>query len=199
MAGTTERHLLRTGCCVLAAVSAWLGMSASPPPPPPASPAELAPAIAAEQSGLHQFVVTCALAGTASIPELQELAKSPDPALAGNAIRALGRLQAADDLPDIAGLLRDPRPRVRHEAIAALGQSGNQDAARWLQPLLYGGDGQARLLAIQSLVQLGADSELRRLAADPATEPGTRAFLRAATRPLGVPRLMSTTAGIQAR
>lgn len=197
-------HILIAELCLLAAGAAWLGMGvAALPPASPAPPAAAAPAGTAalaepvDQSGLHAFVAACAAADGAAIPRLQELAASPDAAVAGNAIRALGRLKAADRVPGLAALLADGRPRVRHEAIAALGNSGNPDSARLLEPMLYGEDGQGRMLAIQSLVQLGATDALQRLAADPATDPGTRQFLRAATRPLRVPRLLATTAGVE--
>jgi hypothetical protein len=186
---------------LLAAGTLWLGMAVVAPTSETA-PAPHGPGLAAEpgdQPGLHQFVAECAVADAAAIPRLQELAASRDPAVAGNAIRALGRLLAADGVPAMAPLLRDDRPRVRHEAIAALGNSGNPDAARLLEPLLNGDDHQARLLAIQSLVQLGTSGALQRLVADPTTDPGTRAFVRAASRPVRTPRLLASTAGVELR
>jgi hypothetical protein len=186
-------HFLTSSVCLLVAGTAWLGMGVVEPPPAPR------PSLATEpvdQPGLRQFVAACAAADTAAIPRLQELAGSPDPAVAGNAVAALGRLQAADRDPAVAALLRDDRARVRHEAIAALGNSADPDSARLLEPLLYGDDRQGRFLAIRSLARLGATDALRRLAADPRTDHETRAFVRASTRPLRVPKLLATTAGV---
>jgi len=196
-------HLLLTGCLLMAAAVACLGMGAVELAlPEEAAPLRPGPPglqrLPADQPGLQQFVAACAAADSAAIPRLQELAASADPAVAGNAVRALGRLQALD-VAAVAGALRDARPRVRHEAIAALGQSGNAAAAPLLLPLLASGDGQARLLAISALAQLGATDALRRLVEDPATDPATRAFARAASRPLRVPRLLATTAGLGPR
>lgn len=200
MAGTAE-PLRKAGLCLLAAGSAWLVLSLAEPVPP-ALPAQTQPDPYAEpgdRPGLRRLMAACAAADEAAIPRLQKLGASPDPAVAGNAIRALGRLQAADGDPAIVAMLRDERPRVRHEAIVALGASGNPASIPLLEPLLQGRDHQGRLLAIQALAQLGATEVLQRLVADPATDAGTRSFVRAASQPVHVPRLLASTAGIESR
>jgi HEAT repeat protein len=66
-----------------------------------------------------------------------------------------------------------------------------------LIPILEGRDRQARLLAISALGQLGATDVLTPLLEAPSTDATTRAFVQEALRPVSVPSLLSTTAGLK--
>ncbi|MGE3172515.1 MAG: HEAT repeat domain-containing protein [Planctomycetota bacterium] len=191
--------LVAGGLVALVAAATWFvpGAAEERPPADPAPPVVLAaPTDAAE---LRRFVAGCEAADANALPRLRELVASPDPVVAGNAVRALGRLQPDGSEATFAALLHDPRPRVRAEAIAALGAGGDPGAARLLEPLVRVDDRQVRLLAIQALAQLGATDALQRVAADPGAAAETRAFARAASRPVRVPRLLASTVGGEAR
>jgi bilin biosynthesis protein len=103
--------------------------------------------------------------------------------VAGNAIRALGRLGLAGSDSRVAELLRDPRPRVRQEAIVALGNSGDPAAVDVLQPLLDDEDSTVRRLALRALGEIGggrARTLVETVARDARATDTDRAFARAA-------------------
>ena len=205
MANTTERRFGVIAGCLCAAGIAWLLMAA---PAVPARPSVATPdamqsrlyadRVPAAQADLQSLVAACRSADATDAARLRELAASPDPAVAGNAIAALGRLHEVHKDPALLQKLQDPRPRVRHEVIAALGGCGDPAAARLLVPLLTGKDDQARMLAIQGLAQLGVTDPLDRLLQDPGLTPATRTFVQSARAPVRVPRLLATTGGLEA-
>ena len=149
----------------------------------------------ATQAELPQLVDACAAAGVDDIVQLKELAASADPAVAGNALFALGRLGAVHDDTDLTALLRDSRPRVRHEVLVALGSSGDPGAAPLLETALFGEDRTAHLLAVQGLVQLGATRALDKLVADRRADEQTRRIARA-QGPVATPRILASTSGL---
>ena len=107
---------------------------------------------------------------------------SPDPLCVGNALRALGELDAVVGEPRLLALAGDARPRVRHELARALGSSRRPEAAAHLEQLLGHSDRKVRLLALQSLGRVGGPRAERVLhALDPdAASAEERAFTRAA-------------------
>jgi hypothetical protein len=124
-------------------------------------------------------------AGGGSVAGLQEMARAADPLVAGNAVRALGRLGATPAEGTFEDLLRDARPRVRQEAVMALGSSGGEDAVPALERVLAEGEPDLRPLAIQALGRIGgprARSALERCIEDPAASEVERAFAREALR-----------------
>lgn len=202
MATTAERRLLvgiGSGLCA-GAMLLLLAVPSAPPAPAKGFAAPLSPLAdarpRAQQTGVAALVAACSTATAADLSRLRLLAASEDPLVAGNAIRALGRMRAVHQDEQLLQRLDDAAPRVRHELIAALGQCGDATAARWLEPRLYEQDQQARYLAIQALLQLHATGALQRLLQDPRTDASTRAFAQAAAAPLGVPSLLATTAGL---
>lgn len=91
--------------------------------------------------------------------ELRRLAlHSPDPLVAGNAIRGLSRLGAVSTDPALVALLHDPRSRVREEMILALGASADPAAAEHVRPFLADSDENLRALAHHALARLAAPS-----------------------------------------
>lgn len=105
-------------------------------------------------------------AAAADLPFLRETALgSTDPLLAGNAVRALGRLGAPEDVWRIAGMLDDPRPRLRQEAVLALGTCGDPESINELVPFLDDDDPGFRALAILSIGRVGGPRALEELEA----------------------------------
>lgn len=202
MAAAADRRLLLGIGGGLAAGAALLLLSLPGAPAPAPAPAAAAdPTVLADTAPRTQpaavaaLVAACNTATASDLAHLRQLAMSPDPLVAGNAIRALGRIGAVHTDRQLLQRLHDPQPRVRHELIAALGGCGDAAAAvPYLEPLLRGDDEQARMLSISALVQLRATGPLQRLLHEPSTDAATRAYARAAAAPLGVPSLMATTA-----
>lgn len=171
-------------------------------PPPRSSPmVSGVPLEAAGPEDVRRVREFCRGAEEGDIPDLRRLAfRSPDPLVAGNAIRALGRLGAIAVDPEVIALIRDPRLRVRQEIIVALGQSGSEDgisddSISELEAVLSNRDGQFRPLALQALGRLGgarARSLLESVRNDPQATDLDRTFARTALRtiegPAGPPR-----------
>jgi HEAT repeat protein len=109
--------------------------------------------------------------------------KSTDPLVAGNAVRALGRLKMVAGDEELVGLLIDERPRVRQEIIVALGKSGWRASVPRLARLVRDDDRTVRLLAIQAIRELGgreADAILREVRNRADATEAERAFARSA-------------------
>jgi hypothetical protein len=154
------------------------------PAPEAGRPAAAAvPASCRDPAGVRKTRRFCREAGPSSRRDLRRLAlESPDPLVAGNAIRALCRLGGIEEA-EAAALLDDPRPRIRQEAAIALGECAGEEAVGRLALLLEGGDPALRPLAIRSLGRIGtpeARRVLERCLRDPATTRVERAFAGAA-------------------
>jgi HEAT repeat protein len=205
VATAAERRLLAGigGGLFAGAMLLLLAVPSMPPAPARAVAIAATPLASAaprtRPSEVAALVAACSAATAAELSRLRQLAASGDPLVAGNAIRALGRMRAVHQDGALLQRLGDPAPRVRHELIAALGQCGDPTAVRRLEPLLYAKDQQSRYLAIQALVQLHASEPLQRLLQNPGTDASTRAFAQAAGAPLGVPSLLATTASLPDR
>jgi HEAT repeat protein len=149
----------------------------------PSVPLEL-PSAASSPGEVRRVVRAAAAAGPGDVPRLRRAAlEASDPLIAGNAIRALGRVGAAAADSEVALLLDDPRPRVRQEAVVALGSSGDPRSVVDLIPLLDGEDATMRALAIRSIGQIGgpqAREALERACGDHELTDVERAFLRQA-------------------
>ena len=198
-AGGARQKLFVISFAVILGTAVWLPFagSANRPPSKPFDPGVTALSCPERQSDVPGFLAACSAADADEIPRLRELAQTGNPLVVGRAIAALGRLRRLHDDPRLLDYLRDPRDRVRHETIIALGSSGEKHVVPLLVPIADGREHQARLLAITALGQLGAVDELTRLLQAPATDATTRAFLREALHPAGVPPLLSTTAGLK--
>jgi HEAT repeat protein len=110
-------------------------------------------------------------------------ARSGDPLVAGNAIRALGRLNAFADNPELVALIDDSRLRVRQETVVALGLSGNAEMVDRLLPVLEERENGLRHLAIQALGRLGgpiARQKLEEILHDSDATEADRTFARVA-------------------
>jgi len=119
-------------------------------------------------------------AGADDVPRLTRVAlESPDSLVAGNALRALGRLGAVESESELARLIDDERPRLRQEAVVALGASGDPASVPRLARVLDGGEPDLRPLALRSLGQIGgeeAEALLRAVLEDPAASAAERTF-----------------------
>ena len=124
----------------------------------------------------------CGSADRTAAAELRSAALTDaDPLIAGNALRALGRLQLVACDPELRALLSDPRPRVRQEAVIAMGGCGDPTAVAAIAPLLQ--ESTLRSLAIQALGRLGgsqARALLDQVMGDPRSTPTDCAFARSA-------------------
>jgi len=133
------------------------------------------------------------------LPALREMAlRSEDPLVAGNAIRALGRLGAVADDPQIVDLINDPRPRVRQEMVLVLGRSGQPAFEDRLIPLLDDGDSNLRQLVIHALGQLKGPRArllLEEIVDSAASTRSERSFARTALAALDTPRRESIRPG----
>ena len=126
-------------------------------------------------------------AGKGSVAELRKMAEADDALVAGNAVRALGRLGASPADGTMEDLLRDARPRVRQEAVVALGLARDERAVAVLERVLEEGESDLGPLAIQALGQIGglrARSVLERRLEDPSTTDVERVFARRALEEL---------------
>ncbi len=128
-------------------------------------------------------------ADSGDIPALRTMAlESEDPLVAGNAIKALGRMNALSGDEEIFALLDDKRPRIRQEMVTALGLSGDSAAVEKLLPLLDSSGPNLRPLVIQALGRIGGKPAKERLEiiARNESEPRTdRVFARTALDTLG--------------
>jgi len=109
--------------------------------------------------------------------------QSEDPLVAGNAVLALGRLQAFSSESALLALVSDPRLRVRQDAVKACGLDSSDSALSHLEGVLEEGDPSVRPLALQSLGRIGgarAETLLRNIADDRAASRTDRVFARAA-------------------
>lgn len=133
---------------------------------------------------LRSVLRYCREAEQASASRLKQAAlTSGDPLVAGNSIRALGRLGLARTSTGIPALLDDPRPRIRQETLIALGKSGDPAALPHLAPLIKSEDATLRALAIQALGRLGgtrARSLVEAILSDSTATASDRAFARSA-------------------
>jgi HEAT repeat protein len=124
-----------------------------------------APAAVHSHAAMRAVISDFARAGADRVPELVRVAKTADdPLVAGNALRALGRLQAACK-QELFALIDDPRERVRQELVVALGESADRAATDALVHALASPDATLRRLAIHALRQCGGDASARALQA----------------------------------
>ena len=160
-------------------------------PAGPETPVRLAPPrvlqgfwVAQTPAELRVVVRFCREAVAADATELRSVAlSSPDPLVAGNALRALGRLGAVAHDPELIALLEDSRPRVRQEVVIALGASGYPPVVEDLAPLLEEDDAVLRPLVLHALGRLGgarARALLESVLRDRETKEVDRAFARQA-------------------
>jgi HEAT repeat protein len=150
---------------------------------PPATRLADPPLVARTPEEVRAVVGYCNGAGPDDVTDLRRLAAGPDPLVAGNAVRALGRLGACPSGEELERLLADPRPRVRQEAIIALGWAGTDEAVERLERILDEDEASAAPLAIQALGRLGGEKAravLSRRLARSTTDDVERAFLREA-------------------
>jgi HEAT repeat protein len=143
------------------------------------------PCLAAETPAQVRQVVRYAREAEASaIDELRAAAGAEDPLVAGNALRALGRLGELDGVR----YLDDPRLRVRQEAVVSLGLSGKTEAVAHLERALSSCEPEVRPLAIQALGRISAPearSLLEGWLATPDASEVERAFARQALSAAG--------------
>ena len=160
---------------------------------PPESPAEVRSLLRATESARRGDVQTLRDAALCS----------EDPLLAGNAIRALARLDALHADEDLLTLIDDPRSRVRHELVRGLGMASRPTSAErdrvveLLLTVVRCDDVDAGALALQSLGRLGgqdAQSILAQVAASPSSTRMQRAFANQALR--GPAKIVTVTSRV---
>jgi hypothetical protein len=150
-----------------------------------AAPGPLLEATTPEEA--RNVVRYASAAGKNAVEDLRWMEGAADPLVAGNALRALGRLGAAPADGSIQDRLDDPRPRVRQEAVVALGLSRDPGAVAALEGVLDCGEPELKPLAVQALGRIGgarALSALERRLEDPAASEVERAFAREALEAL---------------
>ena len=106
-----------------------------------------------------------------------------DALVAGNAIKALGRLRLFSADPDLLALIADPRPRVRQDAVAACSLDGRSAAIPGLEKALTTGDAALRPLVLEALGRIGGSAArglLERVAGDSGSSVTDRVFAHAA-------------------
>jgi hypothetical protein len=202
VAAASKRQLAVVGGVLAAMAVALLGMamaSGGEEPSGPAPAARFPGPTPAKQSEVAAFVAACGATTDGDRAGLRELAQREDPLVAGNAIRALGRLRAVHSDRELVAMLHDRRPRVRGEVVLALGDCGEPAMAAQLQPLLGDSDQGTAMLAVQALVHLGATAPVAALAGDPAAPPQLRQFASAALGTGRVRPMLATTAGLETR
>ena len=87
--------------------------------------------------------------------------RAQDALVCGNAIRALGRLEAFCSDAELLALMNDARMRVRQDAVVASGLDGGVESIPFLERVLQGEDATLRTLAIEALGQIGGDQAER--------------------------------------
>lgn len=121
-----------------------------------ARPAAL-PLKASTDAELRAVTRFCRAAGPKDVPELRIAAlHSRDALVAGNAVRALGRLGRVVDDVRLLALLEDERLRVRQEVVLALGLSGDTRAVGPLEHFLEQADAEIKPLIEQALRRLAS-------------------------------------------
>ncbi len=113
---------------------------------------------------------------------------SADPLVAGNALKALGRLKLISKDEALLALTSDPRQRVRQDAVTACGLDGGAPALARLEQALATGDASIRPLVLRSLGLIRGDASRRLIegvASDPQASETDRAFARASLSRLG--------------
>lgn len=158
--------------------------------PEPAMRAGVGPPMAATTpEEVREVLAFTRGAGAEELESLRRMAlESSDPLVAGNALRALGRLGTWSGDEELMALLDDPRARVRQDAVVALGQSRDPDAVAHLAPLLEEDDATLRALTIQALGRIGGERSrelLESMREDPRASDAERAFLRDALAAVG--------------
>ena len=137
---------------------------------------------------VRQVVVFCREARAKDEPRLRRMAlESEDPLVAGNAIRALGRLGVLAGDPKLVRLIRDPRLRVRQETVRALGESKSRTAVGALEDVLAQDDAMLRPLAIQALGNIGGPRSravLEKVRDNPRSSEVDQVFARATLKTL---------------
>ena len=122
----------------------------------------------------------------ANAGELWQLALGAEnPMVAGNAVRALGRLGELRNDARLDALLRDVRSRVRQEAVLALGRSRDPLVVQQLADLLPSADASMRPLVIRALGELGGErarSFVAAVLADPMSTAAEVALARQAVQ-----------------
>ena len=118
------------------------------------------------------------------LPALRDAAlTAEDPLVAGNAVKALGRLGAFNTDAELLALIADPRERVRQDAAMACGLDGRPEAVPHLARVLEEADATLRPLALEALGRIGG-AEARQLVEEVVADPGSsateRVFARAA-------------------
>lgn len=109
--------------------------------------------------------------------------ESADPLVAGNALKALGRLKLLSSDDALLALTADPRQRVRQDAVTACGLDGGAPALVRLEQALATGDATIRPLVLRSLGLIRGEPSRRLIegvASDPHASETDRAFARAA-------------------
>lgn len=162
------------------------GNGAHAPAPSGGSPPAQVPMEATTEAQVRDIVKFADSATEKDLPELRRLAlESPDPLVAGNAVRALGRLKAVIGDAGVLRLLDDHRERVRQEMVGALGASGSPDAIKLLAAVLDKREPTVRPLAIQALGRLGLPEGkplLEAIVNDRSTSAVEMAFAREALK-----------------
>lgn len=103
--------------------------------------------------------------------------------VAGNAVKALGRLQAFCADAELLALTADGRLRVRQDAVTACGLDGGAAAIPYLEQALATGDASLRPLVLEALGRIGgpmAFTLVQGVAADAGTSTTDRVFARVA-------------------
>lgn len=118
------------------------------------------------------------------LPALRDAAlNAEDPLVAGNAVKAIGRLGAFNTDAELLALIADPRERVRQDAAMACGLDGRPEAVPHLARVLEEADATLRPLALEALGRIGsaeARELVERVVADPGSSATERVFARAA-------------------
>ncbi len=136
----------------------------------------------ATPADVREILRYCAAAGSDQVADLRRAAlESSHPLVVGNALRALGRMEAVMGDPDLLALLADDRTRVRQELVMALGVSDDPAAVELLSPILDS-EPSLRPLVIQALGKLGGDEAHTILSAMQPRDETERAYLRTALR-----------------
>lgn len=123
-------------------------------------------------------------ATSADQPALRDAAlHAEDPLVAGNALKALGRMERFSSDTALLAMTRDSRLRVRQDAIQACGLDGRPESIPSLELALADGDESVRPLVLEALGRIGgpaARAILLRIAEDPLSTTTEHVFARSA-------------------
>jgi HEAT repeat protein len=112
--------------------------------------------VATTPAEVRTVVLECRAAGPDDVEWLRDVAlRSPDPLVAGNALRALGGIVSIAGDEELTALLVDPRLRLRQEAVIALGRSRDPAALPLLEEVLERGEPETAPLAQYGVNHLG--------------------------------------------